>query len=896
MDADQKISITDKFLDAARSYPENVLFHYFDEGWKSLFYSEFSRRVRCLASFLAANGIGAGDRAAIISENRPEWCSAYLSIIMAGGTAVPIDSQLGPEEIANLLGDSESKTVFHSRKTGPNLLAAREIISSASGVSPLLVDFDSPGYEMLLQTAPAVPFAKRGGEDTASIIYTSGTTGRPKGVMLTHGNFCADAQSLIEAGIVSHEDNVLAVLPLHHTYAFMCTFLVPLFLGASITYPESLKGPDLTTALQDRKVSVLVGVPQLLDVIRTGMLQKMEGMPGPLPVFLAAVRRVSGFLREKFDINPGRIFFRSVHAALGKNFRFFASGGARLDPSVMKDLEGLGFTVLEGYGLTETSPVVTFNPFSKRKPGSAGRPLPSVEIRILSPSGTGEGEIAVKGPMVMKGYYRNPSATAETLQEGWFRTGDIGRLDSEGYLFITGRSKEVIVLGSGKNIYPEEVEKAYLASPVIKEICVLGTKEGNALHAVVVPDLDYAREKRISNIQEEIKWEIREISSRLPSYMRITGLSVRTEPLPRTPLGKLRRFMITETAPVQARADRIKKGGKVPEDEISRKVLDSLEQFLGKGEEPGEDDNLELDLGLDSLSKIELAASLEKALSTKLEEDFLFDVNTVRELTEKIRKQAAAISAAGPPVPSGWKEILSREPSKEDLSLVSLEEPGKKMLPAFIIHSVLRTLFRIFFRLEAEGLENIPADGNFIVTPNHTSYLDGFVAVLSLPFSYFRRMYALGLSEFFAGRIKGWFAKTAHVIPIDSSAYLSKALQVSAHVLAKGRSLIVFPEGGRSFDGTLMEFKKGVGILAVEAGIPVVPAYIQGTFRSLPRGAAFPRPEKIRIIFGQPLRASSIDFTHKKEDTDDYQHFADLLKKRVEELKDAEKAGLGSKT
>ena len=887
MIAKQEFSITGRFLDAVSAYPEKVLFHHSGNGWETLTYADFSRSVKCLASRLIKDGLLPGDRAAIISENRPQWCCAYLSIIVAGGTAVPIDAQLGPEEIATLLRDSGSKTVFHSMKTSANVSAATERLSAGSGETLSLMDFDSGLYAAILQTTPAGPFPDRGGEDTASIIYTSGTTGSPKGVVLSHKNFCSDALSLIGIGIVTREDNVLAVLPLHHTYAFMCTFLVPLFLGAAITYPQSLKGTDLMSAMRDRGVSVLVGVPQLLGMIRTGILEKMEGMPGPLPLFLAILRRISGFLRERFDLNLGRIFFRGVHDTLGRSFRFFASGGARLDPLIMKDLEALGLTVLEGYGLTETSPVVTFNPFSKRKPGAAGKPLPSVEIRILSPSETGEGEIAIRGPMVMKGYYKNPSATAEVLQDGWFRSGDIGRMDGEGYLYITGRSKEIIVLASGKNIYPEEVEKAYMSSPLISEICVLGAQQGEALHAVVVPDLDYAGQEGISNIQEEIKWEFREISNRLPSYMRITGLSFSTKPLPRTPLGKLRRFMITEMTPEQARSEKKKKtGSEAVTDQTLSKVIVVLREFVGGGEDVGEEDNLELDLGLDSLSKIQLVVSLERSFSVKLAEDFLFDVTTVTELAEKMKRQAAMKPSTRPSGRGGWEEILSRQPSAEDMRLISIEGPEETMMPALVIHSLLRMLFRVFFRLEAKGLQNIPAGRNYIVTPNHSSYLDGFAVVLALPFSNFRSMYALGLSEFFAGRIKGWFAKTAHVIPIDSSAYLNKALQMSAYVLTKGLSLVVFPEGGRSFDGNLVEFKKGVGILAVETDVPVVPVYIEGAYAALPRGAFFPRFRKIRVTFGPPVVASSVDFSEKEEETDDYQHFADLLKQKVEQLKE----------
>jgi long-chain acyl-CoA synthetase len=247
----------------------------------------------------------------------------------------------------------------------------------------------------------------------------------------------------------------------------MCTFLVPVFLGASITYPISLKGPDLLAAIKGRGVSILVGVPQLLALFRNSIMKKISGLPRPLPFILLKLHGLARFCREKFNINIGSAIFSSVHKGFGKQFRFFASGGAKLDPSVMKDLEALGFTVLEGYGLTETSPVLTFNPVSRRKPGSAGKPLPSVTIRITDPSDTGEGEIEIKGPMVMKGYYNNEAATAEVLRDGWFRTGDRGRLDKDGYLFITGRSKEVIVLSSGKNIYPEDVEKLYLDTPLI---------------------------------------------------------------------------------------------------------------------------------------------------------------------------------------------------------------------------------------------------------------------------------------------------------------------------------------------------------------------------------------------------------------------------------------------
>ncbi len=886
------LTITDVFLRTARQYPEHTAINYFDSasggGRQTITYHDFSREIVATASYLKNTGFRKGQKAAIISENRPEWGSAYLSIMMVGGIAVPIDSLLGPDEIRNLLADAEAGIVFHSRKTAANVAAAFKDADPEHAESMLFIDFDSPEYRVAAETGAEDHFPESESEDIASIIYTSGTTGKPKGVMLTHQNFCSDALALIGFGIVSDNDNVLSILPLHHTYAFMCTFLVPVFLGASITYPATIKGPDIMSAMRETSVTILIGVPQLLDLIRNGILNKIKALPGPASYVLLKLHVFSGFCRRMLGINLGRLVFKSAHKALGDRFRFFASGGARLDPLIMKDLEAFGFTVLEGYGLTETSPIVTFNPLEKRKAGSAGRPMPSAEIRIKDPSESGEGEIEIKGPMVMKGYYKNPSATAEVLKDGWFRTGDIGRIDQDGYLFITGRLKEVIVLSSGKNIYPEEVEKQYLASHLIKEICIFGIEEKgitDTLHAVIVPDFEYAKTAGNGNIREKMKWEINEISSRIPSYMRIKGYSIQKDPLPRTPLGKLRRFMIQKS---QISQETPEQRDALPEDKryegtTERKVVETIARFAKTKQPVSAKDHLDLDLGLDSLLKIELVAALEKAFSLSLSEDFLSDIQTVGYLIEKISRQATTISPEEIRK-TRWNKLLSKELSEKDLQLISLESPESMMLPSLLLHSCLRLLFRLFFRLEAKGIDNIPQQQNFIITPNHTSYLDGFVLILALPFSYFRNIYSLGLSEFFTGPIRSRLARIAHVIPIDSASYLSTALQVSAHVLRNRRSIAVFPEGGRSFDGSVMEFKKGVGILAVELGIPVVPCCIEGAFEAMPRNVTWPRFRKIRVTFGPPLYAKDLEISKKPAASDQYQYFADRLREKVKAL------------
>ena len=869
-------TIISLFLQSAERYPNNTAFNYFDQSWQTITYGKFLGKTRGIASHLIHAGVRKGDRIAIILENRHEWCASYLGVLMAGGIAVPMDAQLGANEVRNLLYDSGAVLVVHSDRTETNVKSEVRAIN-----------IDSPEFHEICRTPFREHYPDLTEGDLASIVYTSGTTGTPKGVTLTHKNFCSDAEALISAGIVTHEDNVLSILPLHHTYAFMCTFLVPLLLGATITYPLGMKGPELISTMKERGVTVLVAVPQLLELIRNGIMKKFREMPTMVSVPLLLLLRISGGLRKGMDINPGKILFASAHKAFGDRFRFFASGGARLDPMVKDDLEALGFTVLEGYGLTETSPVVTFNPVEKRKSGSVGRPLPGAEIKILNPSGTGEGEIAIQGPMVMKGYYRNPEATAQVIRDGWFLSGDLGYMDNEGYLFITGRAKEMIVLSSGKNVYPEEVEKAYQEIPLVKEICVTGIeKEGlvESLHGVIVPNLDHARKERIGNISDSLKWAMNKVALTLPPYMRLKGFTISSEPLPRTPLGKLRRYMVKDMI-TKARGERREAKGEdssLLRDETGRVVAGCITPLLREKMQVHSSDNLELDLGLDSLQRIELVVALEKAFSFKLPETFASEVQTVGELVERIREfKAQGISGVEKPL---WEDIFTAEIPEEERRKIGLYQGRLEWVFSVVCIKLLKVFLRLFFRLEARGIENIPAFP-FIIAPNHCSNMDGFVVGLSVPLAVFKNLYLQGYQTYFQGWLPSLFARLAHVIPIDPETFLSKALQLSSYVLKKNRALCIFPEGGRSIDGSLLEFKKGIGILAMEHNIPVVPLLIEGTFEALPRGALLPRFSKITLTIGKPLYPGDVDFSKKPEGMDEYQFFANEVRERVKGLK-----------
>ena len=877
-------------MTAVAKYRDHCLFRFFDGSWKTMSYGDFFSLTVSITDLLADYEVRRGDRIAIVSENRPEWCAAYMAAVGRGCIAVPIDVQLGSDEIRNLLMDSGTGTAFCSNKTESNLLRAIE------GTGVREVNFDSKAILPLHRSVSPSFHNHVTPGDTASIIYTSGTTGKPKGVLLTHSNFCSDAEALSRVDLVTQNDNVLAVLPLHHTYPFMCTFLLPLFLGATITFGPGLKAPDLLSAIKENGVTVLAGVPRLFDMLSGGILARIRERVGALSGLLSAMLGLSGVLRRRFGINIGRIVFASVHKSF-RGIRFFASGGARLGPQVMSDLEALGFTVLEGYGLTETAPVITFNPIEKRKPGSAGKPLPGVEIKILD-----DGEILAKGPMVMKGYYNNEDATREVIKDGWLFTGDLGHVDQDGYLFITGRKKEVIVLSSGKNIYPEDVESAYAGISLIKEICVAGRERNgtvDAVSAVIVPDFEYARQHSIGNINDELSWKIGEVSAGLPEYMRVRGYALSSGPLPRTPLGKLRRFMVRDFFDEGGHQSQkmLKEDHQLMEDPVGRKVAECIIPLVDDGVIIHASDNLELDLGFDSLRKIELMASLERSFAAALPGTFISEAHTVDDIVTAVkayygpgisdRMDAVSHSResnnfSGTPV--SWKAILDADPSQADANKIGYAQRPAELALLYLVVMGLKLFCKLMFRFKVEGREHIPEEGPFVITPNHASYLDGFIIAAAVPFSTFRKLHFLGTQEFFTGGIKAWVARMGHVIPIDAEIYLNKALQLSSYVLKGRRSLCIFPEGGRSFDGSVMPFKKGIGVLALEMKTPVVPAYIDGTFRAFPRGAFFIRPVAVRVVFGEKIFPSRIGVKDRPAGLDEYQIFSDELRKHVVEL------------
>jgi len=488
--------------------------------------------ISALSSYLLANGIKKGDRVAILSENRPEWGIAYFSIVSIGAIAVPLDALLTKEEIGMLLSDSGAKLVLIS----DNLQKKHQFS---------LKSFSLEEIETL--ELKFRPEAKVVPEDLASIVYTSGTTGNPKGIMLTHRNLISNVTAVAKLFGITPSDNFLSVLPLHHTFESTAGFLCPFYIGAAITYAESLKSYSLVKNMKETGVSIMCGVPLLYNLFLEGIYREVgekgflaQGIFNSLK--LASRSFPSEFVRRKI--------FGMIHKKLGGKIKFFVSGGAAIDPEIIKGFSLLGIKIIQGYGLTESSPILACCTEKDNRIGSVGKPLPNVEIRI-----TEVGEILAFGPNIMKGYYQRPDLTQEVLKDGWLQTGDVGCFDQEGFLYITGRIKDIIVSGSGVNVYPEEVEFFLKRIKGIKETCVFGlkVKEGikkgmEEVLAVIVPDYDYfMRKKKMpeqQEIEQAIRQEIKKLNLSLPEHKRISEIRFRSIELPKTTTKKIKRFEI----------------------------------------------------------------------------------------------------------------------------------------------------------------------------------------------------------------------------------------------------------------------------------------------------------------------------------------------------------------
>lgn len=871
------LTFYDLFQDCANRWPNNVAVEIQRrDKVESHTYAELRRMAESIGSWLGKQNLERGARVAILADNHPRWVATYLGIIAAGYVAVPLDTALHAPQIAKLLQDSGSSLLFCDQK---HLAAIRQTVSElaigivqmdaldagkGSGTTP--ADLDS------IFAAGPREFVPRSSADheLASLLYTSGTTADPKGVMLTHGNLMGEVEAIFGWAHIGPEDALLGVLPLFHVLSQMANLLLPLVKGSRIVYLETLNTTELLRALTERKITALAVVPQFFYLIHERIFKEVShrGRVAQLSVrLLMALTR----LCRKPGWNSGKIFFRKIHRLFGDNMRYLVTGGSRFDPGIARDFYALGIDILQAYGLTETAGGAFATPPDRNVIGSVGPPLRGVQGKILNPQPADGipqpvGEIAIRGRLVMKGYWNRPEATAEVLPGGWLHTGDLGYFDANGNLFITGRTKEVIVLSNGKNIYPEEVETHYLKSPYIQEICVLGLQArpgdpaSDRLHAVIVPDFDLLRQRKIVNVMEVIRFDIEGLSAQLASTKRIGSYEIWQENLPRTTTRKLKRFEIERR--VKEKQSRRADDSVFAEKPLSVEDSAWLDQsgtqraiaVIGRASrtEPPfirPSDNLELDLGLDSMQRVELLAALEQELGAKVEESRLAEVYTVRELVDLVRSSEATIPLGSF---AGWKSVLQEQPT--DPEVLALARP-QRIDEAFWY--VLTRMVAIFaydrFHLRVSGVEKLPRAGPFLICSNHQSYIDGVIMSSVLPWTVFRDIFFVGTSEHFGTGFLRVLARWLRIMLVDPDVNLIPAMRAGTFGLRHGRVLTLYPEGERSIDGSPKKFKKGAAILAIHNQVPIVPVAIEGFYESWPRGKRFQKFAPLQIRFGDPI-------------------------------------------
>ncbi|MFH1548337.1 MAG: AMP-binding protein, partial [Candidatus Omnitrophota bacterium] len=855
-------------------------------NFKSISYIDLGYRTADTAYNLKMLGVEKGDRVAVFSESRPEWSIAFFGIISCAGIVVPMDIKLSNSEIEFILNDSEAKSIFVSQKLLETILKIKPKLSYLQNI----ICLDDVSYEevLLLKNfkvpANKIPHRDIKPEDIALIVYTSGTTGIAKGVQLTYKNLLFEVMSLNELIKFNSKDAFLSILPLNHMLEVTGGLLGPLYVGATITYCESLKPTNILSLMKETNTTVMITVPLVLKMFHNSIIKKINDLPKFKKNFAKGMLRLSEFLL-KFKIRIGKLLFSSIHKQFGGNLRCFVSGGAPLDPVVESDFNALGFRILQGYGLTETSPVITVNNFSECKYGSVGKPLPDIEVKILTNSETGdkEGEIITRGPHVMSGYYRNPEKTAEVLRDGWFYTGDIGYFDDDGFLYISGRSKNLIVLGAGKKVFPEEVEEVMSASIYIKEICVLGriSKVGirkgcEEVYAIVVPNPDsFSKEERENGdlIKSKISQEISRLGENLSGYKRIIDFEIWSEELPKTSTRKIKRKVLLDMMSQKEQKPQEEEyieNIAIKEDELTSVIREIISGITNLN--PNKislQSNLYNDLGVDSLMKVEILTALDQELGITIPENFAYEVNTFSDLVRFTKEYKSGRSG---------DEIEGRE----KIDFLIKGNTGTKFSHT-AAYFAFKWLFSVYFRKQISGLENLPGKGSFIIAANHSSMLDFPLILTSVPFKNMKDIFIPAAQDYF---YVNKYRKTIveflfNTFPFERIGDFVKGLKICEELIRQGNSVILFPEGTRSIKGDMHTFKPGLGSLAYNLKVPIVPTYIKGAHEALGKGCILPLPRKIEICFGEIIYPDKLNLDNINTNYEKYTYISNLVFERV---------------
>ena len=865
-----------------------------EDGIARTTYLDVQTRSNAVAARLAALGLKKGERVVLSAHNHPDWPLAFFGIVRAGGTAVPVDPAMDPAQFANVVRESEAKIVLWDAKVeeavGSALTAALRGQAEAGDARRTLSTLHLatitpatplPGDPPTL-ARPSVDVFE---DDVASLIYTSGTTGKPKGVMLTHSNFTSLVAALAPLFPLTGGDRVLSVLPLHHTFEFTCGMVLPFSRGARVVYLDELKGDRVSAGLKQARVTAMVGVPAVWQLLERRILSQVSaGGPIAEKAFELGAE-LNRMLGKSTGIDLGRILFGPVHDALGGNIKYLISGGAALPKDTAKLFAGLGFKLTEGYGLTEAAPVLTV-----AKPGSpagqVGKAIPGVTIKIDSPDEHGVGEVLARGPNVMAGY-TDPEATKEVKSEdGWLHTGDLGKLDRSGRLVLAGRVKDVIVTSTGENVYPDDIERMLGKVAHVEELAVVGVtgrSGGERVGCIAVPETDDSvdRALRLDRAQKSL----RDAISKLPYGKQPSIIHLYDAPLPRTATKKVKRTEARKMLERMIQATSRDMDGDAP----SSPVRIAIAAVKGrKTSDIHGDLTMADDLGFDSLALTELLVALEAKYGA-IDPKQLQSCRTVADVENLVGTERASLRPQQ--IASRYK-IEGRDGArakKEDRTLIlpePVQEQGKKL-----IGKVQDFFYGEMMRSKISGRAFIPHNRNTIVAANHGSHLDMGFARHALG-TYGEDIVTLAAQDYFfeKGTLqRAFFENLTNLRAIDRKSGLRASERQAGEILSAGKTTLIFPEGTRSTDGEVHEFKPLLGQLALTYAVDILPLYLGGTRESMPKGGKIPMKRDLFARIGPPITVTDMKrLTKGLSSADAAREVAKLARRCVDALKNGQ--------
>ena len=760
-----------------------------------------------VATLLQSRGLVKGDQAILWGPNSPQWVLIFFGCLRAGVVVVPLDLRSAPDYVERVVSRVSPKVAFTSRYTpkGDVTLGIPEM--TFEELEGHIEGLGAPG---LVETGP---------DDLVEIMFTSGTTGDPKGVMLTHRNLTANLEGISQYITCDPSSRLLSILPLSHMYEQMGGLLTALYFGASVTYPTSRQPTVLARTMRERRVTTMLLVPQALELLMNGIEREVRRQ-GKEALWLKLLK-----VAEKTPFPLRRYLFGRVHRQFGGKLDFIVSGGAALDPDLARKWESLGVKIVQGYGATEASPVISNHSLRERRPDSAGRPLPNLEVRISK-----EGEILARGDSISPGYWNAPEQTATAFKEGWYCTGDIGYLDEEGFLHIKGRVKDMIVLSSGQNVYPDDVQAVLNRHPSVTDSAVVGLPRGSSVevHAALLLNDDVEAEPIVS-------WA----NDQLAEHQKVRGHTVWPgEDFPRTHTLKVKKPLLIDL--LQGNATQVEASvvGSAPTGSQPgvRGLMDIIAELAKvDASEIAPEMTLGDDLGLDSLGRVELLSAVEADLGMYLEESQVGPQTTVRQLERMLDE-----GANNPP--------LTKFP---DWGM----DWWCRMTRGAIQRLLMFPILKLPYGLKVTGQENLRGiDGPVLFASNHSLGLDNPLIIKAVPPAWRRRLAIAGADVLWKNPVF-WVMNPllGNGFPLAHEGAVRPSLENMGKILDDGWSVLIYPEGELTVGGPIKPFMNGTGMVAVEGRLSVVPIKLHINRLGAPVRFPVLRRGSVEVRFGEPL-------------------------------------------